>query len=496
MARPGHHTIETVRAIAASRGGVLVSKVYMGTKPLHTWRCSEGHEWQATLSNIEHNKRWCPVCARGRIQQANERKKLSISILQEAAAQKGGLCLSTEYVHRKIKYDWRCAEGHEWTATANDVLGGCWCPICANESRKEKNRGVYCIEFLRQFAHKKEGDCLSTQYIKAQTRYLWKCNKNHEWFNNADNVVNKDQWCPSCANVGPSRGQLDLYRFVKSIAPDAELEKHGILGRYFIDIWVPSHKLAIEYDGLYWHSEASGIKTKQKSVHKAALAHEQDIQLFIIYEDEWQTQRPLVEAMLRWRLGTFRGTRLSARKLELRRLDQNALFSDFFDQHHLDGHARASFAYGLFHDEQLVCCASCRTNHHGETELARLATHQDFAVRGGAGRLIRAIQQDIATPLISFSNNRLSNGDVYRKLGFQDVTQTTAPSYWYTDLKVRIWRFRCRRINDPVILAQWPDVPHTERDQARAGMMSQRIFGDHRPLYRIEDAGHRKWRLE
>jgi hypothetical protein len=78
---------------------------------------------------------------------------------------------------------------------------------------------------------------------------------------------------------------------------------------------------------------------------------------------------------------------------------------------------------------------------------------------------------------------------VYRKLGFELVA-ANRPSYWYTDGVTRVWRWRCRRSNDPEVLARYP----TEEAQCRAGVQSRAIFGDDRPLYRIEDYGHLKWR--
>lgn len=40
-----------------------------------------------------------------------------------------------------------------------------------------------------------------------------------------------------------------------------------VIPPYELDIYIPNKKLAIEYDGLYWHSEANG-KNKQYHLSK------------------------------------------------------------------------------------------------------------------------------------------------------------------------------------------------------------------------------------
>jgi hypothetical protein len=197
--------------------------------------------------------------------------------------------------------------------------------------------------------------------------------------------------------------------------------------------------------------------------------------------------------MVRHRSGVL-GTTRRASKLTLVKLTKNSQFDWFFARNHLDGHARARYAFGLFEGDKLLCCASIRTNHQGECELARLATDYDYHVYGGAGRLIKAILKEEGK-LVTFSNNRLSHGKTYQILGFS-LVQENPPSYWYTDGNERIWRYRCRRVNDPEILRQFPEVEHTEKAQAAAGILSLGIWGDRRPLFRIEDYGHRKWVLD
>lgn len=364
----------------------------------------------------------------------------------------------------------------------------------AYEGKKEKE-GVRLMqqhqvtsqnELMQKYASLHQGN-FRGNYIDSKTATQWECQQGHQ-FEMIPNSVQQGQWCPSCGKIGPSQTQVEIYHYVRSLTKEpVDLDHHHILAPKDLDIYLPSLKVGIEYNGLYWHSSASPRWKRNSHANKAKQCREKKIDLLAIYEDEWDhpQKRLLLQAMIRYRLKKFVGISLHARECELVYLDKNEQFNFFFERNHLDGHALASFAYGLFYRNKLIQCASFRKTRFKEWEVARLATDYDYQVKGGVARLLHQVPS-----FVTFSNNRLSHGNVYQKLGYKEITQTTAPSYWYTDFKTRIFRTHCRRINDPKILTLYP----TEQEQALGGVFSEKIFGDRRALFRIEDYGHRKWR--
>jgi hypothetical protein len=106
--------------LAAAQGGRCLSEEYPGMQGAALWACAEGHQWLAKPNNIRYGT-WCPYC-RG--------KRQSVEDLQALAADRGGECLSDQYVGQAKKYRWRCAVNHVWTATANSLRNGSWCPLC------------------------------------------------------------------------------------------------------------------------------------------------------------------------------------------------------------------------------------------------------------------------------------------------------------------------------------------------------------------------------
>lgn len=352
------------------------------------------------------------------------------------------------------------------------------------ESRKERYDAI---------AASNEGKYLGANDAKVSERATWECKGGHRW-EALIYCVLAGTWCPNCKK-GPSKPQLEIDAFIKSLGLETTVNAKDIIGKKELDIFVPSHKFAVEFNGLIYHSYYFGNK-ENREVEKFEACEKNGITLLMIYEDEWRDNPELIKSMIKFRLGKFDGIKLNARDLELRRIDKNADFKVFFNRNHLEGHVKAKFAYGLFDNNRLVMCASVRRNFNKEWELARLATDYDINVRGGASKLISAILNEINDNLVSYSNNRLSTGGVYKGLNAKEITVSKKPNYYYTDFKNRIDRFSCRRINDPEVLSRYPGIGHSEREQCESGMMSEVRFGGFAPLFKIEDCGHKKWLLQ
>ena len=124
LSNPRRKTIEDMRELAAARGGECLSPVYRGANAQLRWCCGRGHEWEAFPNSIRRGT-WCPECS--------GKKRKTIEDMRAAAAERGGACLSDVYVDQQAKLRWRCGDcGHEWEAAPNNVLHvGSWCPKCA-----------------------------------------------------------------------------------------------------------------------------------------------------------------------------------------------------------------------------------------------------------------------------------------------------------------------------------------------------------------------------
>src|SRR5207253_645949 len=117
-----------------------------------------------------------------------EKKPLTLAKMQEAAANLGGECLSTEYTSLRTRMRWRCAKGHEWVAQGQNVRRGQWCLRCSGKMRKT-------IEEMRELAEARGGRCLSRTYKNMSKKLMWQCRQGHRW-TARPHLVKPGQWCP------------------------------------------------------------------------------------------------------------------------------------------------------------------------------------------------------------------------------------------------------------------------------------------------------------
>lgn len=333
------------------------------------------------------------------------------------------------------------------------------------------------------------GKVLGT-YTGSKDKVSVQCQEGHVFDCLPNALQQNGGWCPIC--VGHiSNGQLQLYEFVKSVVfCDVELNNRTVIAPKELDIYIPSMSLAIEYNGLFWHSSAMENYDRAGSFKKWSKCKNKGIQLISIFEDEWMdtNKRELLKDMIRVKLGVLSACKLSARSLTVVDVERQEADS-FFEANHISGTVNHKYAIGLKMGGTLVCCASFRENFVEEFELARFATLKGHIVRGGLSRILSHCKED---RIVSFSDNRFSMGNVYRAAGFTDITDKGATnSYYYTDCRKRFWRFKCRRVNDPEVLEKYP----TEETQALGGILSQKLLGVSRPMYRVDDSGHQKWIL-
>ena len=87
-----------------------------------------------------------------------------------------------------------------------------------------------------------------------------------------------------------------MAQFIKSIT-DFELVigSRKIIPPQELDIFIPAKKLAIEYDGLYWHSIDSKGQ-KDYHVNKTNNCEKHGIQLIHVFENEWIFKQDIVKS--------------------------------------------------------------------------------------------------------------------------------------------------------------------------------------------------------
>jgi hypothetical protein len=186
-----------------AKGGLCLSNVYEGLHAKYRFRCSQGHEWEASPAKVVSGGQWCRRCShRQRVITRNSHpdtryaKPERLAELQAFAASKGGVCLSREYRGLRRRYRFRCDKGHEWEALGGNILmRGNWCKKC-----NDAPRGIG-IDAMRAVAQARGGDCLSETYANNRHKLIWKCHRGRTWHAIPGNIL-RGHWCPNCKFLG------------------------------------------------------------------------------------------------------------------------------------------------------------------------------------------------------------------------------------------------------------------------------------------------------
>lgn len=285
----------------------------------------------------------------------------------------------------------------------------------------------------------------------------------------------------ACFHCRPreSKGQLEVFEYVKSLRDDAVLSDREVIAPYELDVYVPSAKLGIEYDGIYWHSSYVS-KDENRSQKKKNMASDTGVNFISIYEDEWRDKRSIVESMIKHRLGVDM-RKFNARSLSVREVPQHER-KVFLENNHLEGDVRAQIAFGLYNTDELLAVVSLRKPFHEKyaasyVELARCACLKDCNVRGWLGKLsAEAFKYASKTnrKLMTYVDNRVGTGSSYKSSGWQLTVADTGPRFWWTDYYNRYNRFKYRAMQGK-----------TQREVAEeAGVVA--IYGCSNSIYTYE----------
>jgi hypothetical protein len=289
-------------------------------------------------------------------------------------------------------------------------------------------------------------------------------------------------------NENDSLIQKELFAQISGLTQNVLYNTKEIIPPKELDIYFPNEKFAVEFNGLYWHSD----KLKEKTYHlnKLKLCEERGIRLIQIFEDEWLGKSNIVISLIKAKLGAL-SHKIYARKCTIKEVS----FVDakeFLDSSHLQGNCVSKYRYGLYFKDELMMIMTfgkkrknLGENHvEGEYELLRLCSKTDTSIIGGASKLLNHfIEKHNPKKIISYADKRYSDGKVYDSLNFK-YEHDSPPNYYYLDKTnfKRINRFNFRK---DVLVREGYDINKTEKE-----IMEERGYS------RIYDCGNKKYVLE
>ena len=253
-------------------------------------------------------------------------------------------------------------------------------------------------------------------------------------------IVNGYDICTICnpVNSGQSQEEKKIINWLKSLNVEI-LEKDRSLG-FELDVFIPSKNIAIEFNGLYWHSEL--YKNNDYHLNKSNICNENNIRLIHVWEDDWLYKTNIMKSMILNSIGLIEN-KIYARNCKLIKIESNRK-DTFLDNNHIQGKCTSSINLGLEYNGEIVSLMTFgrrSINNKNEFELIRFCNKINTIVIGSASKLFKYfISNYDYEQIISFADTSHFNGNLYKNLGF-DYIHKTKPNYWWVVDGLRHHRF-------------------------------------------------------
>lgn len=235
------------------------------------WICKNDHEWEATI-NSRYVGNNCPYCAGQKaIKGINDLSITMPNLLKEWDYDKNKGLNPSDFMkgsHKKVW--WLCENKHSYLASIKNRSYGQNCPYCSNEKILAGFNDLATTNpyLAKEWDYEKNGSIKpSDVFAGGNKKIWWKCSNGHS-YQAILRSRSQGTGCPYCAkSLKSSFPEQAFYYYLKKEFPDAinGYKNRDLLGSHMeFDIYIPSLKVAIEYDGKAYHSNTASIIRDQK----------------------------------------------------------------------------------------------------------------------------------------------------------------------------------------------------------------------------------------
>ncbi len=229
------------------------------------------------------------------------------------------------------------------------------------------------------------------------------------------------------------------------------------------DVCIEDFKLLIEINGLYWHSDL--FKGVDFHLNKTKNANNLGYKLIHVFEDEWLYRKEIVLSIISNKLN-ITTNKIYGRECTIKEINHD-ICSEFLENNHIQGSVKSSVRLGLFYGDLLVSVMSFSKGRvimggkPDEYELNRFCNLINYNVIGGSSKLLKHFEKTYKPKkIISYSDIRYFEGNMYEKLGFEWTSQSK-PNYWYVMGTHRYHRFNFRK---SILVKKGYDINLTESE--------------------------------
>lgn len=361
----------------------------------------------------------CPIC--GNIAKNQNRAISKEKFIERANKVHNGKYdySNVHFVNLHDKVEIICPIHGTFTQVAYDHLDGHGCNECAIEQHK-----LTLSDFIKRSneIHGNKYDYSKVNIDGTNSEVIIICPKHGEFVQNVGTHL-KGCGCPKCGRI-ISKNEQEIYEYVCNL-----VGKENVVDRCRtilsnnkeLDIYIPSKKIAIEYNGVLWHCEKYG-KDRYYHLEKLNECNERGIRLIQIFEDEYIDKKEIVLSKIRHLLGVDGNkTKIYARKCNVRKVSKETA-KEFLDSNHIQGYVNAKLHLGCFYNDKIVGVMSFKKVKN-EWELIRFATDNNYICCGIGGKLFKYFVDGFKPQVVkTFADRRWTidlDNNLYTKIGFK-----------------------------------------------------------------------------
>lgn len=396
-------TVEEIQDRLALKGISLVK--YAGTiRGVSKFKCNNGHEWLAVGREVISSGGGCGKCY-------EERSHSSHEDVGKRLEGRGIKCVAYGGSMRSVS-TFECGEGHIWSAITSNVVSKTGCPECRKYTvekinKRLSNRGIQCLSYAGS--------------VKGDSEF--KCKNGHKWTTTLK-IILQDKGCPQCAAMGASsREENEVADFLSELGEHTIRNSRGVIPPLELDIVVPERRVAIEFNGVYWHSEKAGV-SKNYHINKRLRCEDAGFRLISVRSDLWRDKKEIIKRIITNALGTSCGRqRIGARNCNIISVDKKTAWQ-FCDDNHVQGGAKSTYAYGLEYNGEIIAVLTVLYwRKKKEWELVRFCT--SCVVQGGLSRLWKHATETLGIEkAYTYTDRDLFTGGAYASAGFKFKSTT------------------------------------------------------------------------
>lgn len=263
--------------------------------------------------------------------------------------------------------------------------------------------------------------------------------------------------CPKCVG-NTSKNETVIMDHIRQLGFEVIQSNRDLIPPLEVDITIPSKKVVIEYNGLYWHSEKFG-KDRNYHKNKTNLCKYKGYRLIHIWEDDFINNPERELGFIKYSLGLCDKEKIYARKTEVRKIP-NKEGRLFLDKYHIQGSGIGTEYYGLYYQDQLVSVTSFLI----KKSIVELTRHcSDRQVLGGLGKVSKFASKHFKQDILSFCDLSRFDGRSYLSCGYT-VDKEILPDYKYVIGNARQHKFLWRKSSIKTKLPEIYDKSLTEKE--------------------------------